>query len=277
MKNEANSECFPSLCRNPNCVRQLSADSIVPSHTASEANTPMSPSSSGSHLSPIAQKPISDITPSRTQPPVSNRNSINTQQQSPQQQQPQTQSQQQTQPPQQEQKQVGNLVNDINLLFLDNNSQQKTSQNDQNSTHFQQLRPNPTPTTQTNGNKSITNNSTPIISNSVNSTRQSTTTVANGVQNNSQNTNNSSNTETPTTTRTIPEPEPVINSTPRAIDVHQRPRRSTRNVDDASNRRSSRSSRQSTSNAQAVNLVRSGAQYARPTLNLPPGYGKRFF
>lgn len=59
--------------------------------------------------------------------------------------------------------------------------------------------------------------------------------------------------------------------TPRAIDVHQRPRRSTRNLEDSSSRRSSR---QSTSNAPAVSLVRSGAQFARPSLNLPHGYGK---
>lgn len=58
--------------------------------------------------------------------------------------------------------------------------------------------------------------------------------------------------------------------TPRAIDVHQRPRRS-RNDGDSSSRRSSR---QSTSNAAAVNLVRSGTQFARPSLNLPHGYGK---
>lgn len=58
--------------------------------------------------------------------------------------------------------------------------------------------------------------------------------------------------------------------TPRAIDVHQRPRRSSRNSEDVSSRRSSR---QSTSNAPAVNLVRSGAQFARPSLNLPHGFG----
>lgn len=60
--------------------------------------------------------------------------------------------------------------------------------------------------------------------------------------------------------------------TPRAIDVHQRPRRSSRNSEDVSSRRSSR---QSTSNAPAVNLVRSGAQFARPSLNLPHGYGNK--
>lgn len=58
--------------------------------------------------------------------------------------------------------------------------------------------------------------------------------------------------------------------TPRAIDVHQRPRRSSRNSEDSSSRRSSR---QSTSNAAAVSLIRSGAQYPRPPLNLPHGYG----
>lgn len=59
--------------------------------------------------------------------------------------------------------------------------------------------------------------------------------------------------------------------TPRAIDVHQRPRRSRNSDGDSSSRRSSR---QSTSNAAAVNLVRSGTQFARPSLNLPHGYGK---
>lgn len=62
-----------------------------------------------------------------------------------------------------------------------------------------------------------------------------------------------------------------IETTPRAIDVHQRPRRSRNSDGDSSGRRSSR---QSTSNAAAVNLVRSGTQFARPSLNLPHGYGK---
>lgn len=70
----------------------------------------------------------------------------------------------------------------------------------------------------------------------------------------------------------------ALHTTPRPIDVHQRQRRSSRHTDD-SNRRSSRSSRQSTSNAQAVNLVRNlvsgSVQVVRPSLNLPPGYGKR--
>lgn len=65
--------------------------------------------------------------------------------------------------------------------------------------------------------------------------------------------------------------EPI--ETPRAIDVHQRPRRSRNSDGDSSGRRSSR---QSTSNAAAVNLVRSGTQFARPSLNLPHGYGKNF-
>lgn len=60
---------------------------------------------------------------------------------------------------------------------------------------------------------------------------------------------------------------------PTDVQVH-RTRRSARNLEDASRRRSSRNPRQSTSNAQAVNLVRSGAALARPSLDLPTGYGK---
>lgn len=68
----------------------------------------------------------------------------------------------------------------------------------------------------------------------------------------------------------------IVSST-RPIDVQsQRTRRSSRNLEDASRRRSARNPRQSTSNAQAVNLVRSGAALARPSLDLPPGYGKLF-
>lgn len=64
-------------------------------------------------------------------------------------------------------------------------------------------------------------------------------------------------------------------STPRAIDVHsQRTRRSSRNLEDSSRRRSARTSRQSTSNAPAVNLVRSGTAFTRPSMDLPLGYGE---
>lgn len=63
---------------------------------------------------------------------------------------------------------------------------------------------------------------------------------------------------------------------PTDVQVH-RTRRSARNLEDASRRRSSRNPRQSTSNAQAVNLVRSGAALARPSLDLPTGYGKYCF
>lgn len=70
-------------------MRQLSADSITPIHTTPEASTP-----SGSHVSPLAQKPSNE----------SAKRTVHSQQ-------------------------IGNLVGDINALALDsNNSQQKTSQ-----------------------------------------------------------------------------------------------------------------------------------------------------
>lgn len=110
--------------RNPNCVRQLSADSITPSHTMPETSTP-----SGSHVSPLAQK-TNDST-KRAHPTTHNQ---------------QQQQQQQSQPIQ---KQMGNLVADINALGLEsNNSQPKGSQ--------QQSRPNQTAS----NNQSIGNTST---------------------------------------------------------------------------------------------------------------------
>lgn len=84
-----------SCDRNPHCVRQLSADSITPTHTMAETSTP-----SGSQVNSHTQKP----------PNESAKRSGHLQQQ----------------------QQIGNLVGDINALALDsNNSQQKTTSQQQ--------------------------------------------------------------------------------------------------------------------------------------------------
>ncbi|XP_055311962.1 E3 ubiquitin-protein ligase Smurf1 [Sitodiplosis mosellana] len=199
---------------NPHCVRQLSADSITPTHTMAETST-----SSGSQVSQHTQVPPNEST-KRSQ----------------------------------HGQQIGNLVGDMSAVALDsNNSQQKTSQ--------QQSRPNQT----TLGNQNIGTST-----GNTNGTQQTQTnwqqTSLNAANGNIKTISSENSTVSPS--RSVAE----STDTPRAIDVHQRPRRSSRNSEDSSNRRSSR---QSTSNAAAVSLVRSGAQFARPSLNLPHGYEMR--
>lgn len=216
-------------------MRQLSADSITPSHTAAEASTP-----GGSHVSPITHKSSNESSKQRSTHP--------------------------TQPAQsqQMQKQLGNLVSDINSLALDsNNSQQKASQ--------QQSRPNQTAS----GNQNIDTSTSNTNGNSVQSTPPPPTPTNSNMawpQTSPNAANGAVKTITTTENPAVSPSRSIAESTdtPRAIDVHQRPRRS-RNSEDSSSRRSSR---QSTSNAPAVSLVRSGAQFARPSLNLPHGYGK---
>lgn len=99
---------FFTYNRNPNCVRQLSVDAITP-----EASTP-----SGSHVSPLAQKPSNDAT----------KRSGHSQQ-------------------------IGNLVGDINVLALDsNNSQKKTSQQQSRGNQTASTNQNSGTTSNTNGN-----------------------------------------------------------------------------------------------------------------------------
>lgn len=92
-------------------MRQLSADSIAPSSHANDVSSP-----SGSHASPAAHKSSSDSAAKR----ASQHSTHNSQSQS-------------------QQKQLGNLVADINALALDNSSSQsKASQSQQQ----QQIRSN---------------------------------------------------------------------------------------------------------------------------------------
>lgn len=228
---------------NTHSVRQLSADSITLLHTSSESNTP-----NANHLSPVAQKSTNELSTSRSVHSASNRNSTIGQP---------TQLMQSHQ-----QKQIGNITAEISSITLDNSN--NSSSSSQPKASQQQSRPNQAQSPQNNSNLggtggNVTNNTVGInvpttsanqLTN--NSWQQASPTAAsstNGVLNNSQTSNGSS---------------------PGSA---QRPRRSSRNLEDSSSRRSSRNARQSTSNAQVVNLVRSGAQFARPTLNLPPGYG----
>lgn len=159
---------------------------------------------------------------------------------------------------QQQQKSMGNLVSEFSSLDLVNNC----SSNSNTSTN----------TNHTNGTPAAVN---PL---GTNATWQQTS--PNGHPNTPL-TNSQSAANSPLLPVSPARPSETdgnaLHTTPRPIDVHQRQRRSSRNSDDPS-RRSSRSSRQSTSNAPAVNLVRnfvSGSVHVRPTLNLPPGYGKK--
>lgn len=217
-------------------MRQLSADSITLLHTASESNTP-----NANHLSPVAQKSTNDLSTSRSVHSASNRNSTI------------GQPTQLTQSHQQ--KQIGNITAEISSITLDNSN--NSSSSSQPKASQQQSRPNQAQSPQNNSNVMNNTNGINVPTTSANqltnnSWQQASPTAAsstNGVLNNSQTSNGSS---------------------PGAA---QRPRRASRNLEDSSSRRSSRNARQSTSNAQIVNLVRNCAQFARPTLNLPQGYG----
>lgn len=93
-------------------MRQLSADSITPSSHVGDVSTP-----SGSYASPATNKSSSELSKRSIPHPTHN-----------------SQSQQQ-----QMQKQLGNLVSDINALALDNNSSQsKASQQKQQQQQQQQ-------------------------------------------------------------------------------------------------------------------------------------------
>lgn len=302
MLNLGKENCSPSRANeqqsNMNCNARVSSDSISPSHvsvTTDAVTTPISPSSSGSHLSPITPKSLNELLGSRSpddtrtpSTPVANQNLVNAANATTQQ-------------------QIANLVPQINhSLVLESpqrsglnaintaeqepptllssasvqrppNDAQTATQTTVASPQSEQLNGNGGPpaatpssaTTASHNNQnhtrdgvhSATSNSTPS-----NGHARSTETNANPLE-------HSSPATTATSSRTVTDGS-VISSTPRAIDVHsQRTRRSSRNLEDSSRRRSSRTSRQSTSNAPAVNLVRSGTAFTRPSMDLPPGYG----
>lgn len=296
--------CSPSRTNeqqpNINWSVRVSGESISPSGmpTSDAATTPISPSSSGGHLSPVTPKSLNELLGTRSPDesrtpttPVANQNSVNAANTT--------------------QQQIANLVPQINhSLVLE--SPQRTSLNTNNTAEQE-----PTSITSTSNQRSSSDaqsssqttvasqqitvvstqseqpngNSTPTVTTTVASHNNQNHTRDGGVHNVGSNSTTSNghtrsteiianpleHSSSPTTvlaSRTMTDGG-VMSSTPRAIDVHsQRTRRSSRNLEDSSRRRSSRTSRQSTSNAPAVNLVRSGTAFARPSMDLPLGYGK---
>lgn len=217
---------------------QLSADSIT-SSISPETNAP-----GGSHSNPVTQKIPSELSSTKNTHTTPNRNS------------PALHLIQPTQLTQQNQ--IGNLNAEITLLALDNSNSSSSSHSNHPKVSQPQIRPNLSQGSQNSTSSSGMNNT-----NGTNTTASSTNYLA---------ANNSCLQSNPTTSANgaITSGQTSNGSSPGSV---HRPRRSSRNLEDSSSRRSSRTTRQSTSNAQVVNLVRSGAQFARPTLNLPPGYG----
>lgn len=265
-------------------------DSISPSRVPITSDTvvttPISPSSSGSHLSPVTPKSLNellnvraaDVESRTTMMQITNQNTANATQQ-----------------------QIANLVPQMNHSLVLETPQR----NGANTTAESDATPNPLTPNQRSSNDTI---STPQTDqpNGLNVSATTTTTVSPATapaHNNSQphardsvhivptnttspnshsrSNDNSANpmeqlTSPGSASRTVTDGG-VMSSTPRAIDVHsQRTRRSSRNLEDSSRRRSSRTSRQSTSNAPAVSLVRSGNVLTRPSMDLPLGYGEYF-
>lgn len=297
--------CSPSRTneQQPNMnwsVRVSSGDpSISPSRVPSSdaVTTPISPSSSGSHLSPVTPKSLNELLGTRspdepnripTTPVASNQNPVNTANAT--------------------QQQIANLVPQINHSLVLESPQRATGVNanstaDQEPTSLSSTSnqrsssdaQSPSQTTATsaqseqpNGNSApaaTTSPTTAVSHNNQNQTRDgaahnvaSNATPSNGHARSTEISANPLEHNSPATSasvsRTVTDGG-VLSSTPRAIDVHsQRTRRSSRNLEDSSRRRSSRTSRQSTSNAPAVNLVRSGTAFTRPSMDLPLGYGE---
>lgn len=295
--------CSPSRTNeqqpNMNWNVRVSNDSVSPSHgpASDAATTPISPSSSGSHLSPVTPKSLNELLGGRSPDelrtpttPVANQNPVNTANAT--------------------QQQIANLVPQINhSLVLE--SPQRTGLNstaeseptslsltsnqrspaDAQSTPQTTAVPTPaTTTTTTSPTATVSHNngvSHSVAPNSAAVSRHRTDEVEvdencgdeSSVRlNSSQHVPQSSTSATTAlASRTVTDGGVMscASSTPRAIDVHsQRTRRSSRNLEDSSRRRSARTSRQSTSNAPAVNLVRSGTAFTRPSLDLPLGYGE---
>lgn len=243
----------------------VSVDSASPTRVPTEAT--VSPSSSASLLSPITPKSVNENpprSPEESRQTGANRQTTNAQ------------------------TQIGNLAPALNALAIDSPQQLSAANKETFREPTEQLvTRNQTSEVQTppRGNlanvsgTSATNNTTASpagLGGHSNSSFNSTATP-NGVPfNHSLNGTSPLDSSPGSGGRSAAEGarDGVINNT-RPTDIQaQRTRRSSRNLEDSSRRRSSRNPRQSTSNAQAVNLVRSGAALARPSLDLPAGYGK---
>lgn len=237
---------------------------MSPVRTNSEINTPISPSSSGSHLSPVTPKSINEL-PVRT-PDDPRQTNMTRQSNEAQSQQP-----------------ISNLIASINNSLVLESSQRPSTTN-----HTEAFRESCSPTrpqtsdaqqSEQTAVQSTPNTSANLNSSCVSATTSNSNSQSNGVLTNSV-VHSSSQSDTPVVVVSrswVPETnrDNSINNSVRPTDGHgQRTRRSSRSAEEPSRRRSSRNSRQSTSNAQAVNLVRNGANYARPGLDLPSGYGK---
>lgn len=288
--------CSPSRTNeqqtNMNWSVRVSSDSISPSRapTSETVSTPISPSSSGSHLSPVTPKSLNESLGARSPEesrtptmPVSNQNSVNAVNAT--------------------QQQIANLVPQINHSLvlespqragLNANSTAEQEPTSLSSTSNHRLSSDAQSSSQTatlasplseqtNGNctsGAITSPSSAASHTNQNrDARDAVPTPSNGHTRASETGANPLEHTSPATTvlasRTVTDGG-VMSSTPRAIDVHsQRTRRSSRNLEDSSRRRSSRTAaRQSTSNAPAVSLVRSGTAFTRPSMDLPLGYGE---
>lgn len=233
---------------------------MSPVRANSEVNTPISPSSSGSHLSPVTPKVANEI-PSRSPDDPRQTNMTRHSNDTPQQQQS-----------------IENVITSINNSLVVDSSPRPN--NTTNAESFREscspTRPQTSDAQQTQSEQNQTIQSTPNISTNNSNSNGNTASPSNGVL-----INNIAPSITPPVV-VVPRSwvaetnrDNGINNAVRPTDVHgQRTRRSSRSTEEPSRRRSSRSSRQSTSNAPAVNLVRNGANYARPSLDLPPGYGK---
>lgn len=259
-----------------NGVRQASTDSTSPTRVANESA--VSPSSSAGHLSPITPKSINDIQTQHSPEDGSGgggttnggRTSA-------------------------AQCQVNNLTPALNAIALDTSSSSSHHVSTSNVDAFRDTTPirSRQPT-------SVDNQASPRCANTSNTNSIMAASPLNG-----SNLSNNTSTSTPNGNSgshtinlngtNISEGSPVapaigarqmtaaaaenardmvLNNT-RSIDIlAQRTRRSARNLEDSSRRRSARNPRQSTSNAIAVSLVRSGAASTRPALDLPNGYGR---
>lgn len=286
--------CSPSRTNeqqpNMNWSVRVSSDSTNPLHapTSETVSTPISPSSSGSHLSPVTPKSLNEslgaCSPDELRSPtmpVTNQSPVNAANAT--------------------QQQIANLVPQINhSLLLE--SPQRACLNANNTAEQEPTSLSSTSNQRSPSDAQSSSQTTTVASPhseqpNGNSTPGAITSPASAASHTNQNRDAASNL-TPSNCHTRasePSASPsehsspatnalasrtvtdggVMSCTPRAIDVHsQRTRRSSRNLEDSSRRRSSRTARQSTSNAPAVSLVRSGTAFTRPSMDLPLGYGE---
>lgn len=236
---------------------------MSPPRIITNPTTSTSPSSSSSsHLSPVTPKSSSEINailPDESRPSLTNRNSTNLNQQ------------------------VANLSVQMNQSMALDSLQQPLTNNKLSASAATNNAPSDTHAQpkQRSTASAVVNNKSPatINSNSSNSTNLPNNGADNATATNtslSVNGVNSVENSPSTATRTNEDTrDGGVHSCVRPTEVqNQRTRRSARNLEESSRRRSSRNPRQSTSNAAAVNLVRNGAAYTRPSLDLPPGYGR---